>query len=114
MTISNTSKASRKNWLAGFRSARAQPAKQSKRRSRNPAPPAVANKLPVGAANQAREIQTLIDPGGWCNFLKAAAGAGRLKLPPAIPPKAVPRKIRADARPLLRLRRLTPPAHHPC
>ena len=32
MTISNTPKASRKNWLAGFRSARAKPAKRSKRR----------------------------------------------------------------------------------
>jgi len=48
--------ASRKNWLAGFRSARAKPAKRSKRPSRNPAPPAAANRMAAVRANARRPL----------------------------------------------------------
>src|ERR1035437_9928118 len=56
MTISNSPKASRKNLLAGFRSAPAKPGKRSKRPSRIPAPPAAVSKriLPRGAGQSPR------------------------------------------------------------
>ena len=68
--------------LAGFRSARAKPAKRSKRPSRNPAPPAAANRPPAvaradwlnqpvtsaRAINLAWKSSRSLTPDGWCKL----------------------------------------------
>src|ERR1039458_5404200 len=64
MTISNSPKASTKNSMAGFRSARVKLVQRSKRPSRKPRP-APANRLPTARANWGSESKSSARAGKW-------------------------------------------------